>query len=304
MRSPRVRTILCLLLAAALAACGDDDGDGGLADASPPVDAPATADATPAPDAPAPDASPPDAVAAGSDATPTPDAYPPGVYEGLVIVFEMEAMGEATSNADAQFTNGPAFGPVLATFGDCELLASPEARGYTAGTITITGTTTPVVLTPIGTRPTASYMITPDPTPPDLFTAGATLSVSATGGSVPAFSADVVAPAPVAGFTPPGSVSKSMPLPVTWTAGTGGSMWVWVIAFESGSGDARLLWCRTDDDGSYAIPADALKLIPAGHDAGIVALWRANEVLATPGTSTVHVVAATAHAGDFVPILP
>jgi hypothetical protein len=291
-----------LILGAFLAACGGDDSPNPDAptapDAPPAADAPQAADAPETPDAP----EPPDATPL-PDATEPPDAPPaadagPVTAEGLVIVTEQLTAGSPEATASASFSSGPLFGGPTMSAGECGFYPAASETGLSAGTIDVTGTSTPVTLTPSGPGSMVMYSATPDPLPVDLFTAGATISVSAAGADVPAFSGSVTAPSPIGGYTPPITISRSTPPALTWTAGTGTEMWVWGITFDTGSSDANVIWCRTADDGSYTIPGAAWAFMPPTDVAGVIILWRVNTSVVSAGGTAVSISGADAVVSD------
>lgn len=255
-----------------LAACGDGGGGGGGGGM---IDASTQSDSTMA------DAAPPDG--------------PTGPRQGIVIVSEADLLGETDASADVVLANGRLFGTPATTVGDCDVyLAEPDEVSHSAGVISITGTTEPLTLTPDGSTPPVNYGAMPDPLPTDLFATGATLTFSAAGGEVPAFSGTVTAPGPIAGAAFPATVSRSTASTVTWTAGTAEGAWVWLLGFDEMGGGEALLFCRTADDGSFDIPPAAVAMFPAAYTVGLTLLWRVNDTEVTAGVWDVALTAATA----------
>src|SRR5258705_8882731 len=129
--------------------------------------------------------------------------------------------------------------------------------------------------------------------PNDLFTPGATLTISAAGeaAGVPAFTGDVITPGPLANVTFPASISRgATPTIVTYTAGTSDEVWGWVLALGAGGG-TDLVFCRTTDTGSFTFPAAALGMIPAADAQGLMILWRTNANSVTAGSMSIALTA-------------
>ena len=99
-------------------------------------------------------------------------------------------------------------------------------------------------------------------------------------------------------------VSRSQSTPVTWTAGTAESMWVWVLGLDPSSGEASIVWCRTTDSGSFSIPAAAVALLPAAQTLGLVVTWRVNDTPVVAGSYAIELTAAAAVGSDALVIVP
>jgi hypothetical protein len=132
------------------------------------------------------------------------------------------------------------------------------ASSLAAGSITVTGTTTDVTLAQ-QTGSSSSYTANP-PAPADLFAPGATLTVTATGAIVPAFTGAVVAPQPLADVVFPASISRAAPATITWTSGTRDTMW-FLVASNNATPGAML--CTAPDNGSFTLTTNAIGLLPA-----------------------------------------
>jgi hypothetical protein len=120
--------------------------------------------------------------------------------------------------------------PSATQFGDCLLLDGCSTSGGTgtytpesAGTITITGAaTSPITLTPNGSNAYAPFAVMSS----TLWSGGETLAISAAGGTVPAFSTSIVAPAAFSLTAPTVTagaltISLSSDSVITWTGGGG-----------------------------------------------------------------------------------
>jgi hypothetical protein len=168
-----------------------------------------------------------------------------------------------------------------------------------AGTLTVTGTTTSLTLTP----GTDDHYVSSPSVPTDLFAAGATLHVAAAGSpEFAAFAGDVTAPSTVAGFTAPTSISIAAGTTLTWTAGTSSVMQLVIAAFVGQT--AAILFCRVPDNGSYAVPHSSLALLPAGATSGIVLLGRTNETVLTTSSGMVSLQAVSAVGSQNVTFTP
>ena len=140
------------------------------------------------------------------------------------------------------------------------------------------------------------YTTAPNPLPSPLFTTGATLTVTAPGADFPAFNTTLTAPAAVAGFTPPTTISRAAGYHATWTTGAGPLIWVFVV-IPIGSAEDLLL-CEVPDNGSYTVTSTALGLIPASATQALVALIRLDKKHITNTNGYVDVVAFDGVAGN------
>ncbi len=116
--------------------------------------------------------------------------------------------------------------------------------------------------------------------PANVYADGATINVAAAGGEFPAFSGSLTAPATLAGFTVPTTVSRAG-YTAHWTAGAGPKVW---LIISGGSGDSLL--CRVDDTGTLVVPSSSLALLPAAITQVAVGLARVSEqTISTPDVS-------------------
>jgi hypothetical protein len=126
-------------------------------------------------------------------------------------------IGTGTSTTSIGFYDVPSTAPgcTWTYAGSCSLQTCAASSGLvadSAGAVTLTVGTTPMTSTPNGTTYPGVVLPALDP--------GTSVSASAAGGTVPAFtSASLVVPAALAGVQPPDStlIMKSQPLTVTWT---------------------------------------------------------------------------------------
>ena len=234
------------------------------------------------------------AVGCGDDGTTTVDAAPsatkvadaaidgaPAGKEGQVFIAEAHDPIEIAT-AFAMMFDGPLISPT-ATADECLTMPNTPGSSLSAGSITVAGTTTPLTLA----QDAPGDVYTPAVEPPsDLFAAGATLTAAATGGVVPAFSGSVVAPAPLANVAFPASLSRAAPATVTWTAGSGSTVWIFVNSATTTEG---ALLCRTTDDGTFTLTPAALALLPAALTQVTIVAYRINETTTTAGAWTIYV---------------
>lgn len=263
-----------LVVALLVGACG---GNGGATSDA------ATIDAVVTPDSPSPDAS--------VDA-------PPAAKEGQVVLGEARTMtNDSTPVVIAMFMNGPLY-KTLASADGCDAIEDMPASSLAAGSITVTGTTSDVTLAQGSLN--SPYTANP-PAPADLFAAGATLTVTATGAIVPAFTGDVVAPQPLADVLFPGSISRAAPATITWTAGTSDTMWFLVASADATPGG---MLCKAPDNGSFTLTTDAIGLLPPAVTTLTIVAYRMNEVPVTAGAWTVYVRAVDGVLADTTPLGP
>ena len=239
-----------------------------------------------------PNASTPDAPAA-------PDAPPLDAnlvhLHGLVALAYLHAASMGSSGVTAQFSAGGVYGDPIGTDGACSMFHNPPKSGLSAGTITISGTTMPITLTPSGTPVQYNASSVPE----HAFSAGAMLTASAAGAEFPAFTATTTAPTSVAGFTAPSSISRAAGYQATWTQ-DGGRIWL-ALEAENSASDAYLLLCKVPDTGSYTVTPAALALFPAATGFVGVSLARVAEADVNVGADDIAFVALDvqiAGAGD------
>lgn len=240
-----------LVLAMVLGACGDDGGDA--------IDSGVGSDAT---------------IDMAVDAA-------PANAEGQVFIGETPL----TSIVVAMFLSGPLLdGTGIA--GPCQSGDTTPASSLDAGTISITGTTEPLTL--VQEEPGDVYVAPESPT--DVFVPGATLTVTTTGGQVPAFTATVTAPQPLT-ITTPTTYSRAAPPTFTWGAGTGSSE-LWILLQSATTAAPGGILCRVPDTGSYTMTTAALALLPAGVTQVTAIVYRIVETKVQAGAWSVALRAA------------
>jgi len=159
------------------------------------------------------------------------------------------------------------FDPVGCTVsraGGCELTECPTGTAQlpqrSAGTLTFGGLVDGGVQVEFAMGTYSAQL------PGQAFSFGTTLTVTASGGDVPAFSASVTAPegtmltTPVCPNSTCGAVSRSQPLEVTWTAPTFGSAVV-----ELGAANGQIRCVVSASSRRATIPVALLAKLPAGQ---------------------------------------
>lgn len=233
-------------------------------------------------------------AACGSSSSPGPDAPPP-TNTGLVTVGQFHGSGISTTAATAQFVMGDIFGTQLGRSAECTLTMNPPGAGLSAGSIAISGTTTPVTLTPSGNP--AMYTASGLPAS-NAFTAGAMITATAPGADIPAFTVSATAPASVDGFTRPTTISRAAGFHAMWTAGaTSGKMWL-LLEAASGGGPTYVMVCRIADSGSYLVTPAQLALFPAGVTSVVIVFARIGESDSRVGDTGIDFVVMDAAGPD------
>lgn len=158
----------------------------------------------------------------------------------------------------------------LGRFGDCVVIDEnlrAAADWVSAGTITVSGAAVPITLVP-EPLPNQQGMGYPPFTNSDqnLWTIGASLTVTAAGDVVSAFSGTVVAPDPVTITEPDLSsglmINPSQDLSLAWTGGAADQ-----VAIELSVQGIRIECDFAASDGAGMIPKEALQLLPSGTGA-------------------------------------
>jgi len=171
--------------------------------------------------------------------------------------------------ADASFTDIPPCA-TIATVDACSVVSCSNAtasRFYSAGTLTITGTSINGIPQPLTLDP-GSYLYE---TEGGIFGDGALLMVSASGAEVPAFSASVTAPgrptitAPAPSMLP-FAITRSDGFAFSWSGATAGA----VHAVISEGAAAPQVDCLFDGSvGTATVPAAALMMLPTSSQGSV-----------------------------------
>jgi hypothetical protein len=183
---------------------------------------------------------------------------------------------EATSMA-------PPAGCTGMTVGDCCYENDATDAGIptmeSAGTITVSdgkGT--------LATMSFPSYVASNASDPKLTWAAGTMLTVTATGGTVGAFTATVTAPGAFAGLTPaftaPVAVSLSKDFVVSWTAGKRPCSKV-DLGLSQGTGLAHVACVVDDSAGTVTVPASLLEMFTAKSGSIVIERIEGTHVLAT-----------------------
>jgi hypothetical protein len=246
---------LASLIIAALAACADSHDSGQLGPAPPP----------------------------GTGGTGGSGGAKPGLIE-------VQASPRLTA-AGAVFAAAPVTGCTTTRVGPCsvQLCDNPgDVQGplASAGRITISDGHADLTMDPDDDR---SYGYAPPPTGAAAFTAGATLSVSAAGDDVPAFSGKAaVLPRPLVARADYSAIDVGVDLVVAWTGGGPAGR---VVFFAETDDPATIgeLTCSFDPAAATGtIPAAALQLLPRCSLDSQACIW------SLTSSATTHFVA-----GDF-----
>jgi hypothetical protein len=164
----------------------------------------------------------------------------------------------------------------ISTIGACKLQSVPtpsfsQPTFHSAGTVTLTGGTQAVALTP--TMPSMYGLYTAYSSSTLLWTGGEALTFAAPGAEAPAFSFSVTAPS-IVQFTQPQPVAigttvtfdRTKDFALAWTGGTGGQVRFLIAAAASNMPGVYQLQldCRYDATaGSATVPASTLQMLPA-----------------------------------------
>lgn len=214
----------------------------------------------------------------------------------------------------AQFTKATGAVPALPTCqsevaGDCTSYVCGPAPAQDAGPTVDAGklAENAGVITISGAKIPAGTTLTPGATGAyapltrsdlDAWAGGETIKVSAAGGSVPAFTGDVVAPSPASSLTSPvlaaapakTEIERGRPLPVTWSGATAGTIG-FTLAATSGGGSVTVQ-CRFDaSKGAGSVPASLLAKLPASD--GSLGTSITSNTLVKAGSYNVSLVATS-----------
>lgn len=179
---------------------------------------------------------------------------------------------------------------VVTTSGACSYYDCPgtiEPQGIDAGTITISGG---ALGAPVAIQPDGAYNYTFEASD-TLFSSGQTLTISATGATVPTFGPlSVVAPGAITLTEPeaPYTIATSSDLPVAWTGGETGATFVLEGLSER---PASYLYCSWDASvGSGVVPQAVLASL-AGQSNGYVVYGQSTTTTLTASDYSIEEVA-------------
>jgi hypothetical protein len=220
-------------------------------------------------------------------------------HEGRITVARGIDGGTPGSSADAIFADGSVWGRAIDSDGPCTLRRHVPRVSRSAGRITITGTAEPITLdeSPADGGITYKHL---GPVQDPAFVDGTTITVEAKGGTdLPAFTASVTAPAALAGYAPPTSLSRTG-YTATWTPAQGAQILIIIGAVNRRAKDAVLVMCRVEDTGTFTVPASTLALIPSFFDQAIVMVARVAETVQPVGDTRVLIDAiSSVRSGPF-----
>jgi hypothetical protein len=226
------------------------------------------------------DAAVPDLATTGDLGVTAPDAAGDAGVSYVGRVLAVSTLTPASSGGQATLAEyrGVVFPTkaTLATIGACRVESTDRpvpitfSTSHSAGVITITGGAQTVTFTPdaSGAYPVYSNQSA------GLWSGGETITVTATGAEVPAFSASATAPAPVQitqpAKVPAGTVvmfDRTQDFPVSWVPGSGGELHAMVVVNSQTAGEyQRQIDCAFQATaGSGVIPVAALTMLPAGR---------------------------------------
>lgn len=206
--------------------------------------------------------------------------------EGRISIARAINGGTPGSSADAVFANSPVWGAVIGSDGPCTLRRRLPTGGLSAGTINISGTTSPITLAEQRDAGGVRYRRTV-PVPNPSYVDGAQITVQASGGlDVPAFTSTITAPQELAGYSPPKSLSRTAGYTATWTAVAGSEIRI-VLAAVNARRESLIVACRVPDTGAFTVPASTMKLIPQSLDRAIVIVARIAETVQIVGDTRV-----------------
>ena len=223
--------------------------------------------------------------------------------EGIITVVHARGRAGIGANARATFSDADTWGIAVGHDGPCTLYRGGHGGGMSAGTITITGTTAPIMLHPDGASGHVYYQHAGDvPEPP--FVEGATITATASGGpDVPAFSASVSAPAELRGYAGPKTVSRAG-TEVTWTAGSGSGIEITLGGLDDRAAGGWIVRCRVPDTGHFTIPAATFARIPPSVRRVFVIVDRVAETVQMVGGTRVVVGAVSSVVSGEFPLEP
>ena len=237
----------------------------------------------------------------GGDDSPGPDG-PAASVIGRILVEELD-LGTGIGiigSASARF-EAPSSEPDVLNDGTCRIYEYPclgsvgacgLPPGLSAGDIQITGLTAAVTLTPNEN----GFYSGPGGLPDDLFADGATITATAAGDEVDAFTLTTTGVEPLASSYVDASLGlvPGQPLDLTWTAGTSGARVQlrinWADICHAGA-EWYILECDVPDSGSYSVPATVTGALPTGFGHCGAQLARIRRAETTDGRNIDLVVA-------------
>jgi hypothetical protein len=205
------------------------------------------------------------------DGSGAPDA-PKATHSGYVSVQSYDAMNTPTTptrggTSSAGFFASGAFCMNTQRIGPCDLATctTTPPPAVSAGVIMITGTTQAITMMPTATKTYDTFMVA-NP----LFNGGESVTFTAAGADVPAFTKTITAPTKATITAPPKpsasspflNIPRGQDFSVSWSGGGTGLV---QVALNSNNADQRL-FCRFEANaGTGKVPAAALATLPQGN---------------------------------------
>lgn len=167
-----------------------------------------------------------------------------------------------------------------------DLGGTPTATVESAGVITITGGTKTVTLMPDTMNAYPQFFDGATAA----WSAGAMITISAAGGTVPAFSATLAAPMPVTLTSPTQdagtfTIDRASPLALAWTGGTAGQVTITIAGPEPmGATSIDNITCGFPAaSGAGSVPVEALMKLSAGSTGAALGVAVAEKKIVTAG---------------------
>lgn len=194
-------------------------------------------------------------------------AYP---ESGYVYARSVNNTSGKFSSLVAAFYGQPYTSCTVMMSGACLIQTCPVSQPpppfVSAGNLTLSGGARTITLMP---RADKGYTVSSDGTQA-LWSGGEMLSFSATGADVPAFTASLVAPGPIAITSPTApsgggklSVSRTSDLTMTWTGGGSAQFRGGITAvYNNGASSAAVVCTAPASAGSFTIPASLIGQLP------------------------------------------
>jgi len=217
----------------------------------------------------------------------------------MVTTTNPEHLGFVTLSSDATppralvnaafFSDGPAFDCTETKLGACSYFACSSrtlpATTPHAGQISVAGASAPVTL-----APTTDGFYDGSTIQQSLWTGAEVLTISATGGEIPAFSETLIAPRRATVSAPsfaasPWVLDRAQPLALAFGGTDSESLVITIGSLDSGFDIAELECTFSTAAGQGTIGADALRLLPPGM--GYYEVWTENKKVLAKSTYTV-----------------
>lgn len=210
------------------------------------------------------------------------------------------ADASATANCTGTVSGSCCFTPP-GTASDAGVADGGSVSLVSAGTITVDDGTTAIAALNPGTN--EGYGIASTNNPSVKWQPGDTLSFSAAGATVQSFKGSVVAVQDFAGVTPalsyttPSTVPIKSDFVVTWTAGNGSTVRLFVDALKGTAQQGAITCDAPDSAGSVTVPAALLGHLATG-DTGVATLTRGTTSTVKGGNAQVSILSSVTTGGS------